>query len=160
MSILIFWANEKYVSKCHLLKILPSMLRDKCTKHKQPLWSVGSYFLFKCLACWVKFSADNILKYFFLIFPRKQTLTFHENCLSRQFSWNVKVYFLWRNKKNIISLPSVESAQQVLKIKESYYSCQLQYFMISTVMMKKQHGMTTYLTIYYILIQKRNTTQL
>ena len=34
-----------------------------------------------------KKSADDILKYFFLIFPRKQDLTFHANCLQwRQFA--------------------------------------------------------------------------
>ena len=32
------------------------------------------------LALWVKFSADNILKYF-LIFPEHQDLPFHANCL-------------------------------------------------------------------------------
>ena len=36
--------------------------------------------------------------YFFLIFPRKQDLTFHANCLHwRQFAWNVKsCFFYWR----------------------------------------------------------------
>ena len=32
------------------------------------------------LSCWVKLLADNILN-FFLIFPRKQDLTLHTNCL-------------------------------------------------------------------------------
>ena len=42
-------------------------------------------------------SADNKLMTFFLIFPRKQVLTFHANCL--QFAWNVKTCFLKKNKK-------------------------------------------------------------
>ena len=47
------------------------------------------------LALLAKFSADNILKYFFLIFPWKQVLTFYANCLQwRQFAWNVKTCFL------------------------------------------------------------------
>ena len=38
-------------------------------------------------ALWVKFSADDILEIFFLIFPRKQDMTFHANCfLRRQFA--------------------------------------------------------------------------
>ena len=42
------------------------------------IWSpVG---LFQRLALWVKFLADNILKYFFS-FPRKQVLTLHANGL-------------------------------------------------------------------------------
>ena len=34
--------------------------------------------------------------WYFLIFPRKQDLTFHANCLYwRQFAWNIKSCFLW-----------------------------------------------------------------
>ena len=46
-----------------------------------------------------KFSAD-ILKYF-LIFPRKQNLTFHANSLQwRQFALNVKFWFLRKIRKH------------------------------------------------------------
>ena len=45
------------------------------------------YFLFECLACWVKISADDIFKYFFLIFPRK--ISFEISC---------KLSFFPRNK--------------------------------------------------------------
>ena len=52
----------------------------------------------------VKVSEDNILKYF-SYFSHKTDLTFHANCLlrflGRQFVWNVKAYFLEKNKKNI-----------------------------------------------------------
>ena len=38
----------------------------------------------------------------FLIFPRKQDLTFHAKCPHwRQFAWNIKSCFLGKNKKNI-----------------------------------------------------------
>ena len=49
-------------------------------------------------------AADNIFIFFF-IFQRKLGLTFHVNCLhSRQFTWNVKPYFLWKKKsKNVVS---------------------------------------------------------
>ena len=50
----------------------------------------------KFLVLWVKFSADEVLKYI-SYFPRKQVLTFHANCLQwRQFAWNVKFsLFVW-----------------------------------------------------------------
>ena len=45
------------------------------------------------------FLADDILKYFFLIFPHKTELTFHAKCLQwRQFAWNVKSCFLEEKK--------------------------------------------------------------
>ena len=54
---------------------------------------------FPFFALWVKFSADDILKYFFS--PRKQDLTFHANCLQwRKFAWNVKSCFLVKICKN------------------------------------------------------------
>ena len=42
----------------------------------------------QCLALWLKFSTDYILKHFsYFFFPRKQVLTFHANCLQwRQFA--------------------------------------------------------------------------
>ena len=74
-------------------------------------------FAIKHLALWVKFTGDNILKYFFLIFPRKQDLTFYANCLHwRQFAWNVKSSFLG---KNISTLSSVEFAHRVVKVKQA-----------------------------------------
>ena len=46
---------------------------------------------------------------FFLIFPRKQALTFHANCLLRkQFASNVKPVFGEQIKKNDIHLSSAE----------------------------------------------------
>ena len=55
---------------------------------------------------------------FFLIFPRKQNLTFHANCLQwRQFAWNVKFCYLGKIRKNIISLSSAELAKRVVKVK-------------------------------------------
>ena len=48
----------------------------------------------------------------FLIFQRKQDLTFHANCLH----CNVKSSFL-ENKKNITNLSSAELAQRVVKVK-------------------------------------------
>ena len=73
------------------------------------------------LACWVKNSADDILKYV-SYFPQKQILTYHANCLHlRQFAWTVKSCFLGGgggggDKKNIISLSSAESDHRELKI--------------------------------------------
>ena len=41
-------------------------------------------WLYAHLACLVKNPADDIFKYFFLIFRRQQTLTFYANCLLRK----------------------------------------------------------------------------
>ena len=49
-------------------------------------------------------SAGNKIDIFFFIFPRKQDLTFHTNCL--QFAWNVKSCFLGKIRtifQNVIS---------------------------------------------------------
>ena len=56
------------------------------------------------LACWVKFSVEDILNLFFKFFFRKQVLTFHANCLQ------------WRNHKENISLSSAVFAQREVKI--------------------------------------------
>ena len=62
----------------------------------------------QCIALWLKFSVDYILKHFsYFFFPRKQVLTFHANCLQwRQFAWNVKSCFLGkiRNVSSICHL--------------------------------------------------------
>ena len=72
-----------------------------CCIYSRPLrlvWSNGLPF-------WVKVSADDkITEIFFLIFPRKQVLTFHANCLQwRQFAWKVKSCFLGKRRK----IPSI-----------------------------------------------------
>ena len=54
-----------------------------------------------------QFSTDSILKYF-LIFSRKQDLTFHANCLQLSL-------FPGENKKNIINMLSAFSADNILK---------------------------------------------
>ena len=60
----------------------------------------------------MKFNLDHSLGQFsrqqiddiFLIFPRKQDLTFYANCLQwRQFAWNVYFCFLHKKKKKNIS---------------------------------------------------------
>ena len=43
--------------------------------------SENQYYNLLHFACWVKKSADNILKYFFLVFLEKKDLTLHANCL-------------------------------------------------------------------------------
>ena len=46
------------------------------------------------------FSRPHILKYFSCIFPKKQVLKFHANCLRRrQTARNVKAYFLGKIRK-------------------------------------------------------------
>ena len=53
----------------------------------------------------------------FHIFPRKQDLTSNANfLLRRQFVWNVKSYFLGKNKKNISNCPLLKCFTQHAKI--------------------------------------------
>ena len=63
----------------------------------------------------------------FPIFPRKQVLTFHENCLQwRQFAGNVKNSFLGKIKKIYMKLSSAKLAQRMVKVKRIslfYYLC-------------------------------------
>ena len=55
----------------------------------------------------------------FLIFARKQDLTFHANCLlRRQFACNVKSCFLGKNKKNISKCRLLKILPRVLSVKE------------------------------------------
>ena len=62
----------------------------------------------------------------FFIFPRKQDLTFHANCLlRRQFAWNVKFCFLGKIRKNISKCRLVEILPRVLSVKG--YTAELQW---------------------------------
>ena len=71
---MIYLAFDKVLSSSYLLHILLSSL----------------------IVSWANL-ADLKLVIFFLIFPRKQDLTFHANCLHwRQFAWNAKSCFHWR----------------------------------------------------------------
>ena len=54
---------------------------------------------------------------FFLIFPRKQDLTFHANCLQGDNLHEMSDPVYVKNKKNIINLSSAENAQRVVKVK-------------------------------------------
>ena len=58
------------------------------------LWyNIISLVLVTVVTFWANLADDKLL-YFFFIFPRKQVMTFHANCLHwRQFAWNVKTCF-------------------------------------------------------------------
>ena len=70
-----------------------------CSVHLPCLWLKnwsdldGAHYM---LTCWVKLSADDILKYF-SYFPWKQVLTFHANCLMK-----CQVLFKVYTQKNIM----------------------------------------------------------
>ena len=71
------------------------------------------------LALCVK-SQQTTLENILFIFPRKQDLTFHVDCLQcRQTALNVKFCFLGKNKKNIINFLSAEYVQGMVKVKEN-----------------------------------------
>ena len=63
------------------------------------------------LACWVKRSADDILKYFFLFFP--------ENRNFKHFMQNV-ILFSGKNKKNLVNLSSANRVVGVNLCKLSF----------------------------------------
>ena len=72
---------------------------------------------FKCLAHWIKFSAEEILKYFLYI---SQKTGFDISCkLSpvETFCMKCPILFSGKKKKNIINLSSAENAQRVEKVK-------------------------------------------
>ena len=73
------------------------------------------------LACWVIISTDNILKCLFFVFPRKQALAFHANCLlTRQFAHGMSKPIFWEKKENIIDLLSAEFAKRVVRVNKEY----------------------------------------
>ena len=72
-------------------------LRLNCTKQSCLKICIFSFFnLYHSLGIFSRRQIDDI----FLIFPRKQDLTFHANCLlRRQFAWNVLSCFLRKIRK-------------------------------------------------------------
>ena len=72
----------------------------------------------KRLAWWVKISADDILKYFILIFRKKKRFWHFIQIVS---FWeiifiNYQILFSWKNEKNIINLSSADLVQIVGKV--------------------------------------------
>ena len=75
---------------------------------------LNSYHRF---ACWVKTSADDILKYFSYFSQKKG---FHISCkLSprRQFACNVKSCFLRKVRENVTKLSAAQLTQRVVEVK-------------------------------------------
>ena len=62
------------------------------------------------LGIWVKFSVDDILKYF-SYFSQKTAFDMETICMKCQ------MLFSGKNKKNIINLSSAELAQRAVKVK-------------------------------------------
>ena len=80
---------RKNISKCHLLKFLPTVLSNL------DISPIRSFNLYHSLGWFSRWQIDEI----FLFFPRKQDLTFYANCLHwRQFACNVKSCFLGKIK--------------------------------------------------------------
>ena len=72
------------------------------------------------LALWVKFSADDILKYFSYF---SQKTGFDISCklsLKETICMKCQILFSGKNKKNNIILSSAENAQRVLKVKQCW----------------------------------------
>ena len=90
--------------------------------------------LYHSLGIFSRWQIDNI----FLIFPRKQDLTFHANCLliprkqdlifhancllRRQFAWNVKSCFLGKIRKNISKCRLLKILPRVLSFRAMNWS--------------------------------------
>ena len=78
------------------------------------------------VALWVKFSADNILKYY-SYFSQKTGFIFHANFLQRTETICMKcqILFSGKNKKNIISLSFAELAQSLIKLNSKIQPVQM-----------------------------------
>ena len=68
------------------------------------------------LACWVKFSADDILKYFFLFFQKIGVDISGKLSLNETICMKCQILFSGKNKKYINDLSSAEFAHRVVKI--------------------------------------------
>ena len=99
-------------SFCLPFKRRPFKLKNSCF----PGISIPSQSGLLLTLCMLsKISADDIFKYVFHIFSRKQVLTFHANCLlGRQFVWSDKAYFCGKN----INLSSAEFSNSMVSVKE------------------------------------------
>ena len=85
-----------------------------CSWHKQN-WYIQSNPLYR-LALWVKFSADNILKYFSYF---SQKTGYDISCKlspKETICMKCQILFSGKNKKNIINLSSAENAKRVVKV--------------------------------------------
>ena len=89
--LVLFFSNKQYFHTCILDCIC------MCLCQLSPSFAVHSSFnLYHSLGIFSRWQIDDI----FLIFPSKQDLTFHANCLlRRQFTWNVKSCFLRKIRK-------------------------------------------------------------
>ena len=68
-------------------------------------------------ALWVKFSADDILKYF-SYFPQKTGYDISCKLSPKEtICMKCQILFSEKNKKNIINLSSAKNAQRVVKVK-------------------------------------------
>ena len=86
-----------------------------------PVWicfPCNTVLFFKCLALWVKFSADNILKYVFLFFPENRFFNISCKLLSMEKIWleticlNCQNLLSGKSMKNVINLLSAKLAQR------------------------------------------------
>ena len=72
-----------------------------------------------CLALWVKFSADDILKYFFYF---SQKTGYDISCKlspKETICMKCQILFFGKNKKKIINLSSAENVQRVVKVNDN-----------------------------------------
>ena len=94
MVSLLFQLFSVYTYSCHLF------ILDRCFYYCVIFWSEKKTkkTLSTLKAPIMTIAEDNLI--FFLIFQRKQVLTFHVNrLLGRLFTWKVKTCFLWKMKK-------------------------------------------------------------
>ena len=104
---------------------------------------LGAHVWRYAFSCWSSFKYFNHYHYLgivsrwqvgdiFLIFPRKQNLTFHANCLHwRQFAWNVKTRFLGKRRKIFQNVICWKFYPECLAIKHFQWTVQFIFLMIS-----------------------------
>ena len=85
-----------------------------------------------------KFFSRRHIEIFFLIFPRKQELAFHSNCLHCIKCQNL---FSWKENRKNINLSSTELAQRVVKVKDIGYVLEDPIFLISCIIWWISYGL-------------------
>ena len=97
----------KFTSAIFEIKVSANFYHIENSKTKgKTVWILMRGLIMIILTFWcltlkapVTTAADDIHKYFFIVFQRKQDLIFQVNpLLGRGFTWKIKPYFLWKIK--------------------------------------------------------------
>ena len=108
----------------------------------------------KGLTLCIKFSADNIVKYFFfsfLFFPKIQVLTFPVNLYEMSNVKNVKSCFPAKIRKKITNLSSAELAQRVVMVNSIFVHDSQAGSSNMAISHEPKHGLNLQPSVYKLL---------